>query len=161
MSTHICCGYRGNAWLSEVVLGSNNMHPWVECSNKGICDRETGECECFPGFTGHSCQRTTCQNDCNGRGACVSISYLAAEAGRQYTIPWDALKVNGCLCDKGWRGPDCRLQECPSKDDVMGAFGAKEGRDCSGRGTCNYDTGQCECFMNFAGEACEKHAMYS
>lgn len=142
-------------------MGSNDMHPWVECSNKGTCDRETAECDCFDGFTGHSCQRTTCQNDCNDRGACVSMSYLASEAGRKYTIPWDALKVNGCLCDIGWRGPDCRLQECPSKSDVMGAFGAEQGRDCSGRGLCNYDTGQCECFMNFAGEACEKHAAYS
>jgi hypothetical protein len=28
--------------------------------------------------------------------------------------------------------------------------------DCSGRGVCDYDTGLCDCFRGFWGEACNK-----
>ena len=29
------------AWVGEVV-NANDLHPWVECSNKGLCDRASG-----------------------------------------------------------------------------------------------------------------------
>lgn len=32
----------------------------MECSNKGICDRISGSCQCFPGYDGSSCQRASC-----------------------------------------------------------------------------------------------------
>ena len=31
---------------------ANEAHPQVECSNKGICDRKTGECMCFENYDG-------------------------------------------------------------------------------------------------------------
>jgi hypothetical protein len=37
--TTIC---RGNAWVADYVVGANDASPWVECSNKGTCDRDTG-----------------------------------------------------------------------------------------------------------------------
>ena len=27
----------------------------VDCSNRGFCDHETGQCKCFQGFYGHNC----------------------------------------------------------------------------------------------------------
>ncbi len=33
---------RGNAWTAEVLVRNNDAHPWVECSNRGECDRDTG-----------------------------------------------------------------------------------------------------------------------
>ena len=50
----------------------------MECSNKGICDRKAGECECFDGYEGSSCQRASCPNECSGHGTCEHIKTLAA-----------------------------------------------------------------------------------
>lgn len=39
---------------------TNTAHRYSECSNKGLCDRIHGECECLPGYEGSSCQRASC-----------------------------------------------------------------------------------------------------
>ena len=60
------------AWVdSPDRIGDH--HKYVECSAKGICNRDTGECECFPGFDGKACSRTTCPNKCSGHGQCVYL----------------------------------------------------------------------------------------
>lgn len=38
---------------------------------------------------------------------------------------------------------------------IYSCFGAQAGQDCSGRGTCDYSTGSCNCFSGYAGTACE------
>lgn len=141
------------AWVYYPVFGENNVHSVTECSNMGVCDRQTGECDCFDGYDGIACERTVCPNDCNGRGICYTQKQLAAEAGTEYTSPWDAMKHVGCVCDLGYRGPDCSLQECPSGADVLTGKGNMEGRDCSGRGLCDYETGLCKCFTGIATES--------
>jgi hypothetical protein len=104
----LCALYRYTAWVGDVV-GANNAHPVVECSNKGICDRSTGECKCFENYEGVACERTVCPNACSEAGVCFTEQQLAAEAGKVYTKPWDATKHVGCVCDLGRRGPDCSL----------------------------------------------------
>jgi hypothetical protein len=127
----------------------------VECSDAGMCDRGTGQCQCFPGYTGSACQRTECPNDCNGHGICQSNIRFAADAGARYIGAWDAGMQYGCLCDSGYRGPDCSLKECPSSDDPLQYQGNSEGRDCSGRGLCDYESGLCQCFNGYTGQDCQ------
>lgn len=143
------------AWVSYPVAGNNDAHESVECSNKGLCDRKTGECQCFEGYDGVACERTVCPNDCNGRGVCYTQTQLAQAAGTTYSTPWDAKKNVGCVCDLGYRGPDCSLQECPTGADVLGGWGNEQGRDCSGRGICDYTSGLCKCFSGYFGTRCQ------
>jgi hypothetical protein len=107
---------------------------------------------------------------------CFTQKQLASEAGRVYNTPWDAEKQVGCVCDLGRRGPDCSLckslifrpflsfkirafviivVECPSGADVLKGYGNEAGRDCSGRGLCDYSTGICSCFHGYYGTKCE------
>jgi hypothetical protein len=57
----------------------NEGHFYHECSNKGLCDRKTGECECFDGYEGTACQRASCPNGCSGHGTCETIQELAED----------------------------------------------------------------------------------
>jgi hypothetical protein len=156
--SYCCCGfvYRGTAWVSPKVVAANNVHAMMECSNRGICDRISGTCLCYYDYSGLACEKTSCPNDCNGNGVCQNESELADAAGRVYTTPWDALKQLGCVCDVGYRGLDCSYVECPSSADPLNGYGNESGRDCSGRGICNYFNGVCHCFPGFYGQACQR-----
>lgn len=133
----------------------NSAHQLQECSSRGSCDRTTGECLCMVGYEGEACHRTSCPGNCHGHGVCQAEYRFAADAGSTYNSAWDQDMNMGCLCDAGWRGPDCTQRECPSGADPLGADGGAEGRDCSGRGVCDYTTGQCVCFKGYFGERCE------
>merc|ERR1712134_20271 len=129
-----------------VVAGENlkcNHHPERECSDQGLCDRATGLCSCFAGYTGSSCQRTTCPDDCSGHGTCrsnrdVAYDWAIAKTKQMhkkdkaditelfkeiyfasYDEAWDSDKHWGCKCDAGYRGPSCALVECPSYADPL------------------------------------------
>ncbi len=52
------------------------------------------------------------------------------------------------------------LQECPSRADPLGGFGNESGRDCSGRGNCDYTTGLCKCYTGYHGAACDKYSVF-
>jgi len=119
---------------------ANEGHFYMECSNKGICDRKSGQCDCFDGYTGTACSRAACANDCSGHGTCESIKELAEmrsfdtnahdvpstrvagsnnhhnfnsgiEESYSYDL-WDQDKTMGCKCDPVYYGADCSLKKC-------------------------------------------------
>jgi len=102
---------------------TGEAHFYMECSNKGICDRNTGTCSCFDGYEGAGCQRTVCPSKCNGHGTCESLEEIASKAGGTLfgtTTPvgkvkydlWDAKLRYGCRCDPWFFGPDCSKRTC-------------------------------------------------
>lgn len=137
---------RGISWSkSDMSDGTCSHKAEAECSDQGLCDRATGICACFPGYTGSACQRTACPDDCSGHGTCRSnrdfaydwavaktkqfetVAYTGGditEAFREnyhatYDDAWDSGMHYGCLCDAGYRGPSCALVECPSSKDPL------------------------------------------
>lgn len=169
--------YKGSSTFSEIAAGdvytftlsfndgntfdaadSNTAHQEVECAGRGTCDRTTGACQCYAGFTGSACERTVCPNDCSSHGTCQSMARFVTDAkvagSTKYAAAYDSAQQYGCKCDDGYRGPDCSLVECPSSVDPLGGEGGAQGRDCSGRGKCDYTTGLCECFPGYQGESC-------
>lgn len=108
----------------------------MECSAKGICNRDSGECECFPGYEGKACQRTTCPNDCSGHGVCRYIQQMPFQStpedfkqgvfGETKAVTfessftyWDNQKTRGCVCDPTWGDYDCSKRMCPYGTDIM------------------------------------------
>ena len=121
---------RGHAWadMPENIAGVDTAHQMAECSNRGLCNRDTGECSCEYGrFEGAACERKTCPSSCNFHGTCLSMEQLARTkdlgeepVGELYEYSqWDAKMMYGCLCNDGWTGPDCSQRECPVGDDPM------------------------------------------
>eukprot|EP01006_Ploeotia_vitrea_P029146 TRINITY_DN61727_c0_g1_i1.p1 TRINITY_DN61727_c0_g1~~TRINITY_DN61727_c0_g1_i1.p1 ORF type:complete len:745 (+),score=46.34 TRINITY_DN61727_c0_g1_i1:120-2354(+) len=94
---------------------TNSGHYYMECSNKGTCNRATGECVCLDGYDGVACQRASCPGfpaSCSGHGTCKTISQLAEkDYGNSYKL-WDRSSTMGCDCDPGYYGPDCSLRDC-------------------------------------------------
>ncbi|KAA0175809.1 hypothetical protein FNF27_02895 [Cafeteria roenbergensis] len=125
----------GRAWM-DLAYTANAAHAQAECSNRGICDRETGKCNCQAGFTGEGCEKLACPGTtadgrtCSGHGTCHSMEGLAQLArtngvstpftyGQDRNSPatWDFRSSQGCICFDGWEGFDCSLRACPTGDD--------------------------------------------
>jgi len=96
----------------------DEAHFYRECSNKGLCDRETGLCECFPGYEGSGCRRTACPQNCNGNGICRTILESGRANAAGYSA-WDGEKTQLCVCDPGWTGPACSMRSCPKGADPV------------------------------------------
>lgn len=122
-------------WDHESGVGA---HDYAECSNRGDCDRKTGECSCYDGYTGQGCRKSVCQNDCSGHGQCLYIDEMGEDT-RQDQLEdfaflyhtegsgamdvrydgWDDKASMGCVCDAGYEGLDCSSMKCPRGDDPL------------------------------------------
>jgi len=120
------------AWV-DTPNRKGQFHKYAECSGRGICDRDSGECNCFDGYEGKACKRSSCPNDCSGHGTCEYIEdlYFAATwndyTNKNFnqdpaTFPypgWDANKERACVCDATWGDVDCSKRMCPYGTDVL------------------------------------------
>ena len=114
------------AFISESVT----RHPlrYAECSNKGICDRSSGECDCFPGYAGAGCQRAACPDPtCSGHGTCMNAQDLAAADNDNVYLLWDKEVSMGCVCEPGYDGPTCANKMCKYGAARLCFLGARRG----------------------------------
>lgn len=137
----------GPAWVTPVFspysadVESMHTNLQVECSGLGDCDRFTGKCTCRPGFAGPACEMQSCPSTstgvCNGQGICMTARDAAQLQGIAYASPWDAERVRGCLCNRGWTGYDCSRPECPkAQDPVETPAHAVHSLSCTCTGAC-------------------------
>lgn len=89
----------------------------MECSNRGICNRDTGLCVCQDIFEGNACERLKCPSGsngktCSGYGVCATMSEIASlrVVNGELTPTtygsvandlntWDAHRLQGCICN--------------------------------------------------------------
>uniref|UniRef100_W5KP24 Tenascin C n=1 Tax=Astyanax mexicanus TaxID=7994 RepID=W5KP24_ASTMX len=87
---------------------------------------------------------STLRGQCGGEATCCS----AQVTGQVGTKPYCSGRGNysfdicACVCEKGWKGPNCSLPDCPNH--------------CSAQGRCI--DGKCECFEGYFGEDCSMEA---
>lgn len=104
---------------SRGTLDTSSPHGYSECSSAGQCDRSTGVCECYEGFEGSACQRTSCPNKCSGNGVCQTIHTGISTGSALSYAGWDVKSTQACSCDAGWSGNDCSERVCPKGDDPL------------------------------------------
>ncbi|XP_038589921.1 tenascin isoform X1 [Micropterus salmoides] len=80
------------------------------------------------------------RDQCSGEGACCSAQVTGEVGTKPYCNGHGnySTETCGCVCQPGWKGPNCTEPVCPN--------------NCQDRGHCV--DGKCECFQGFTGEDC-------
>jgi len=106
-------------------------------ANTGICNLNTGQCECNVGFRGPQCNErvNACgleQLDCGAHGECVA------------TIPTAEAPTSSayCRCTGGWSGPHCENPPDPCGDGGLDCGGVC--RNADGNMVAASNQQQCE-----------------
>jgi len=101
------------------------QHTYSECSDAGVCNRKTAQCECYKTYWGKACSRVRCPQDCSGHGRCLPSSFVDGRRPSSTDVlpfsskDWDRFKRHTCHCDRGWEGIACSQKICPRGDYVM------------------------------------------
>jgi len=122
-------GYiKDNAGTADIKGTYEELYPkvpafreYVECSGRGNCNYATGRCNCFAGFEGRGCRRTSCPNGCSGHGKCMTNAEANDKSYSGINIFnsqfWDETRTQQCVCDRGFQGYDCSERVCPYGDN--------------------------------------------
>ena len=147
----------------DAIIQAEEKLTAVRAEARGSCDFETGICQCFPGFTGVACRRTTCPKSCRWpRCLCVECTNLFATKETYFKIrftdrardcdsrprpevklPDDVECVSGMqpkFANEAAFNPTCTVSREPS-------VGLREKAGCSNRSLCNCKTVNCYCLQ--------------
>uniref|UniRef100_A0AAY4E9G7 Tenascin C n=1 Tax=Denticeps clupeoides TaxID=299321 RepID=A0AAY4E9G7_9TELE len=82
------------------------------------------------------------REQCSGESGCCAAQVRGEVGTKPYCNGRGnfSTEICGCICEPGWRGPNCTEQECPD--------------NCSDQGRC-VDS-KCECFPGFSGADCSQ-----
>lgn len=121
----VCPFSRAFGDIIDTSVTAREAHYYAECGGKGKCDRKTGQCECYVGYTGKGCKRSSCPSSnglsCSGHGVCKNLG--AVNSGY---VAWDAEKTQVCVCDPGYEGYGCGERSCRLGDDPVSLFDTPE-----------------------------------
>jgi syndecan 4 len=124
-----CPGWRPRYDPQHVPNRVLTRADFMECLDRGICDKSTGACTCRPEYEGPMCERFKCpvrnSRVCGGDGTC--------DVG-----------TGKCVCNAGFYGDDCGSRRCP----------LVAGMECAGHGSCDKNTGMCSCLPGFSNVDC-------
>eukprot|EP00947_MAST-08B_sp_MAST-8B-sp1_P001394 g1394.t1 len=79
LETIAATGGTWESWPGDFSTHGDEGHFYMECSNRGQCDRQFGFCVCFEGYEGAACDRQTCggtEGVCNQRGVCTPVRQM-------------------------------------------------------------------------------------
>lgn len=117
------CGARAcPAAPSWDVASSGVVHATAACSARGSCDTTRGVCACYDGYEGAACERSRCPGggsagSCSGHGRCRTQDELPSSAAGGGSGATAGRRVQACVCDAGFSGPDCASRTCPLGGD--------------------------------------------
>ena len=154
---------------------------YVECSNRGLCNRGTGVCECHPTYGssdggGGIGRIPDCGYLTTGSANCLLVGAVAGGecGGGMLTGVSHGTCSGGTYCSACATGytEDCSLLSCPFSrswfSEATGTDTAHQELECGGVGHCDRTTGTCTCMalgafslssnQLFEGEACSKLA---
>jgi hypothetical protein len=163
------------------IASVTGTREYVECSNRGLCNRETGLCECHPTYAS--------SDGAGGIGRIPDCGYRSSGAVSTCFLV-GAVGGSGCgggllsgtshgtchssgtyctACDAGYT-EDCSRLTCPFSrswfSEATGDNTAHEDLECGGVGHCDRTTGKCTCLslgtfhlssnQVFEGDSCSK-----
>eukprot|EP00727_Mastigamoeba_balamuthi_P004624 m51a1_g1416 putative low quality protein: tenascin-x (2078) ;mRNA; f:40510-48712 len=134
------------------------------CSGRGTCDSTQGVCYCDDKYTGDDCAKTKCPGvpECNSpHGTCnynngTCTCERNATGSYEYTGLWCTTKVYSCPDDcnantsRGFCDPV--TGQCHCTWPAIGTSCAQTqcaSPKCSGHGSCDLNTGKCQCWEKY------------
>jgi len=149
-------GVNASVSVATYIVATKENNP---CSNRGICDPNSGLCACNTNYeTSDGYGNPGTRGDCGAPTATISACPGEFECSLQGNCPNDG--TYRCSCDEGWMGSDCSIRTCPFGPPWFGYPDANDvahatWTECSSNGICDRSSGICSCALNFAGNACQ------
>jgi len=126
-------------WQTAYAHSTAPMQKTVDPCNTAdnIADKTGAKCNAVEGLSGQKCKFTA--------GVDANPSAVPPVLAKAPTCVMETPFNEMAPADKNNHFYNGKVYAC---------FGAMAGMDCSGRGICDYSTGQCSCFSGYSGTSC-------